>query len=297
VGSEYQIGRDLAFGVQYLRRELKDAIEDFSAPDPNNPGATIRVIGNAGQGLVAQLPAPVPWPEFTRQYDGLELKLRKRMSNNWTATAAYTFSRLYGNHDGLADSGARTGGGVATNPNTSRYCDFIEGCYSAMGTVDEGRLAGDTPHELKLNGSYSFPFGLTLGGFFQARSGKPISRAVGVNRSDRTYPEGRLSDGRTDTLTQLDAYLQWGINLSEGVRASVTFNVLNVFNQDAATHFREHMLLGASTVIQVPQDVYFAGYDYQSYIDASGSARDPRFLMANWFQRPRELRFGVRLDF
>ncbi len=57
------------------------------------------------------------------------------------------------------------------------------------------------------------------------------------------------------------------------------------------------MLLGGSTAILVPQDVYFAGYDYEAYIDDSGTARDPQFLMADCFQRPREIRLGVRLDF
>jgi hypothetical protein len=296
IGSEYQIGRDLAFGVQYLHRSLHNVIEDFQGADPSDPNAGRMIIGNAGEGLVAQIPAPAPWPKFTREYDGLEVTLRKRMSDNWTGTLAYTFSRLYGNYDGLADPAERTLT-VGSNPNQGRYCTHIEGCYTSQGTVDEGRLTRDTPHELKVNGSYSFPFGLTVGGFFLAKSGVPVSRAMGVNAAPYTYPEGRLTDGRTDAVTQLDLYLQWGINLSEGVRASLTANILNVFDQDAATHIWNHMLLGASSAILVPQDVYFAGYDYQAAIDDSGTARDPQFLQADFFQRPREIRLGVRLDF
>jgi outer membrane receptor protein involved in Fe transport len=125
----------------------------------------------------------------------------------------------------------------------------------------------------------------------------PISRAIGVNSAPVTYPEGRLTDGRTDTLTQLDLYLQWSFNLGETTRLGVTANVINVFDQDASTHVWNHMLLGGSSAILVPQDVYFSGYDYQAAIDAQGATRNAMFAMDNLFQAPRSVRLGVRLDF
>jgi hypothetical protein len=291
IGTDLQLGPEVALGVQYLHRGLHQMIEDFQVPgDPTN------YVGNAGMGLVAELPAPVPWPKFKRNYDGLEVTLRKRMSDNWTASLNYTFSRLWGNYDGLADPGDRSLS-VGANPNQGRYCTYIEGCYTSQGTADEGRLFADVPHQLKLHGSYTFPLGLTLGGYFTAKSGLPVSRAIGVNSAAYTFPEGRLTDGRTDALTQVDLYLQWGFNLGESTRLSVTANVINVFDQAASTHVANHMLLGGSTAIRVPQDTYFAGYDYEAVIEQQNATRDPRFLMADWFQFPRELRLGVRLDF
>ena len=163
--------------------------------------------------------------------------------------------------------------------------------------VDEGRLNLDRPHQFKLNGSYNLAFGLTIGGFFQAKSGTPVSRILGVNSSAITYPEARLTDGRTDFFTQLDLFLQWGFQLNDGMRATLTANFLNVFDQDVGIRKANRLLFGASDVIRVPQDVYFQGYDYQAAIDAQGATRSPLFGLDNLFQAPRSVRLGIRLDF
>jgi len=47
----------------------------------------------------------------------------------------------------------------------------------------------------------------------------------------------------------------------------------------------------------VPKPTYFAGYDYNAAITASGSARDPRFLMVDRYQAPRSARIGVKFEF
>lgn len=291
VGTELQIGQTMSAGIQYMRRSIKHGIDGFQANISETPRVTVNVIGNAGRGMVAALPSPVPWREFTRDYNGLEFRLTKRLRDNWSGSVSYTFSRLFGNYDGLAQSI------LGPSPNQGSYCQAVEGCYTSQGTADEGLLPGDVPHEFKLNGSYQLPLSLTLGGAFRAKSGTPISRALGVNQATLTYPEGRLSDGRTDFLTQLDLFLQWGFTLRGRTRATLSVNLLNVFDQDASLQVYKYMLLGGSSVIVVPRDVYFAGYDYQSYIDAQRVPRDPTFLQPSLFQFPRELRFGVRIDF
>ena len=91
--------------------------------------------------------------------------------------------------------------------------------------------------------------------------------------------------------------MQYGFKLGEDVRATLSVNVFNLFDQDVATRYNRELLLGVSTTIPVPVDQYFAGYDYQAAIDASGTARDPRFLQANLFQWPRAVRLGVRINF
>ena len=39
-----------------------------------------------------------------RDYDAVELGLDKRLSGHWSARVSYTWSRLYGNYSGLAQS-------------------------------------------------------------------------------------------------------------------------------------------------------------------------------------------------
>jgi hypothetical protein len=298
-GSEYQVRRDVVLGLQYARRSLSNAIENFIIGDPALGAAGRRTaVANPGRGIVKQPYGPnyATMPEFERTYDGLELLVEKRLSHGWLGSMSYTFSRLAGNYEGLGDSDEQAFGGSAINAN--RYCDFLEGCFTGTGEVDTGRLTLDRPHQFKVNGSYLFPFGLSVGGFFRAASGTIVTRQIGVNSAAPVHPEGRGSDGRTAPITQTNLLLQWRVPLGKTLRATASMNVLNVFNQDTSTSIFPAMLNGASTSIVVPAQDWFAGrVDYDAAIAAQGTLRDPRFLMAQTFQPPRSIRLGIRFDF
>jgi hypothetical protein len=295
VGTELEIGHNMTFGVGYVHRAVANANEDFYVILAN--GATQKILGNPAEGLITQpygasFPAQ---PKFERVYDGVDFQLRKRMSNNWTGGVSYTFSRLKGNYDGLADSDQQIYADV--NPNQGIYCDYLEGCYTSKATVDIGRLPSDRPNQFKLNGSYIFPWGLTVGAYFSALSGTPITASLGVGSQLVTHPEGRGGNGRNPMTTQTDLMLMYGFKLGKDQRLSAVFNVINLFNQDTAARTYQNMLLGGTTSIAVPKATYFAGYDYQAAINASGSARDPRFLMVDRYQGPRSARIGIRFEF
>jgi outer membrane receptor protein involved in Fe transport len=299
VGSEYQLASDVVVGIQYSRRSLTNAIENFIIGDPRRGAAARRTaVANPGRGIVRQPYGPdfATMPEFERTYDGLELLVQKRMSRRWLGSVSYTYSKLYGNYEGLGDSDEQAFGGGAINAN--RYCDFLEGCFTAAGTVDEGRLTLDRPHQFKANGFYLFPFGLSVGGYFRAVSGTIATRQIGVNSASPVHPDGRGSDGRTDPLTQADLLLQWRLPVGRGTNATVSLNVINLFNQDTVTSLFPAMLNGASTAIVVPPQDWFAGrVNYDALIAAQGTLRDPRFLLPQRFQAPRALRVGIRFDF
>jgi hypothetical protein len=108
-------------------------------------------------GLTGVTPTPKP----LRQYDAVELTLNRRFSKNWVASANVTFSRLYGNYAGLANSDEittpTTGVGSATaqqqgtsisRPGSSagRAWDLDELEWDSRGNLNpEGRLATDRP--------------------------------------------------------------------------------------------------------------------------------------------------------
>ena len=217
------------------------------------------------------------------------------MANNWMGSINYTFSRMKGNYDGLADPDQQMF--VEVNPNAGLYCTYLEGCFAANGKKDWGRLSADRPHQLKINGSYNFPWGVKVGVYFAALSGTPITANLGVNSATVTHPEGRGGNGRNRMTTQTDLSLMYGLNLGRGSRASIVLNIINLLDQDTATRTYQNMLLGGSTSISVPKPTYFAGYDYNAAITASGSARDPRFLMVDRYQAPRSARIGVKFEF
>ena len=300
VGTDYQIGKNWAASALYMHRALKNAIEDF-APTPITVDG-IRytgVIGNPGQGILTQPFAGQPvLPQFDRTYDGFTVELLKRMANHWAIDGSYTFSRLYGNYEGLGDSDEQVLGGG--NPNSGRYCTTLESCYTASGKVDYGPLTLDRPHQFKINGSYSFDFGLTAGAVFRAESGTPVTPQLGVNAAPTTHPEGRGSRGRTPTFTQTDIFFQYGIKVSKSMRATASVNVVNLLDQDTVRGIFPGILLGSSAVTPVPVAQYFApgGYNYQAVLAAIPAAnKDPRFMQAQQFQAPRAIRLGLRLDF
>jgi len=297
VGTQVQLSPTLALNAQYMRRDLANAIDDFNLVNPATypaPGSTIRtIIGNPGRGQITAL-AGAAFPHarpFTRTYDGLELELRRTFANNWTATANYTLSQLRGNYSGLADADESLGG---ANPNAGRYGQYVESFYGAGGKADEGPLALDRPHQFKLSGSYRLPLGVTVGGFFRALSGTPLSPVLGLNAAGIVYPEGRGGRGRTDAITQTDLFLQYGLDLGKA-RASIFVNLLNAFDQKAAIGRSTRVLNGDSVTINIPLATYFAGVDYNTFIPAT--LRDPRFDLANRFQAPRSIRVGMRVDF
>ena len=294
-GTEIEIRKNVTLGVGYVHRTVSHINEDFYLLQPNN--TYLKVFGNPGEGMVTQPygPAYPGQPKFERNYDGVDFQLRKRMSNNWTGTLSYTFSRLEGNYDGLADPDQQIYADV--NPNLGIYCDYLEGCFSSKGQKDWGRLSADRPHQLKMNGAYSFPFGLTVGAYFQALSGLPITANLGVNSATITHPEGRGGNGRNNMLTQTDLSLAYGIKMGSTARATLMLNVINLFNQDGATRTYQNMLLNGVPLIKVPAANYFAGYDYNAYITAQNVARDPRFLMVDRYQAPISARLGVKFEF
>lgn len=294
VGTEIQLGRYMSLGVGYVHRDVANANEDFQILQPNNTFQ--KVLGNPGYGLITQpYGASYPaQPKFERIYDGVDIVLKKRFADNWAGSMSYTISRLKGNFDGLADPDQQIYADL--NPNIGIYCDYLEGCYTASGAVDYGRLSADRPHQFKMSGTYTFNWGLTAGLFFQAVSGLPVTANLGVNSATVTHPSGRGGDGRNPFINQTDLSLQYGIKLGAQYRVTAIFNVINMFDQAEATRTYQNMLMGGSSTIAVPRAQYFQGYDYKAAVAASGAA-DPRFLMYDRYQAPRSMRVGVKFEF
>src|SRR6185312_11414908 len=130
--AERQIMEDMTVRIDYQHRWLGNTIEDGTGPggngvlaNPGNgPGSAIQAATdqmnqamaaagadpsnavkqanyqNAQANLSAlQLLATAPKPE--RTYDALTLSVNKRFGHKWFARAAYTYSRLIGNYEGL----------------------------------------------------------------------------------------------------------------------------------------------------------------------------------------------------
>src|SRR5262249_12919656 len=149
---------NMIFSARYTRKRLARGIEDIGYLDAGEN--EVYTIGNPGFGLTdatkpPKAPSGDPYvPRAKRNYDGLEFRLEGRAPAAWhrpfTYFASYTWSRLYGNWSGLANSDENG----RSDPNVSRAFDLFYGNFNSKGRNVFGRLATDRPHTFKFYGNY-----------------------------------------------------------------------------------------------------------------------------------------------
>jgi hypothetical protein len=250
VGVESEIWKNYVIGAHYTRKDVLHTIEDTGVGRD-----AYYTIGNPGEGLTEtqrlQLGyAPTVKPK--RQYDAFQVDITKRFSTNYFFSANYTWSRLWGNYSGLAnsdyfDSGSSLNGTAATrsDPGVNRFYDWSVAGYTAHGDPDNGVLATDRTHVFKAYGGYAFDWfknkaNETYISFFQTiQSGTPQTTAVDVLDGSGMYlvysKRGDL--GRTPTFTQTDVNLSHSYKFGRDGRfklvADITVN--NIWNQRTVT--------------------------------------------------------------
>ena len=132
----------MSLGVRYAHKWIDYAIEAVCNFTPsgeedcgvNNPGYGSE-LGTypLGRNNPAQPPA-------VRDYDGIEVRLRKRLANRWSADVSYLYSYLRGNWSGIASSDEAVG---SLQPNSGRSFNLLYYSYDTQGNVD--RTAASAP--------------------------------------------------------------------------------------------------------------------------------------------------------
>ena len=106
VGVEKELSRIFVLSARYTRKNVASAIEDHGILGANF--SENYIISNPGEGKAAELDKAAGYAKNVkpqRLYNGLEISINKRLSNNYFFSANYTLSRLYGNYSGLAKFG------------------------------------------------------------------------------------------------------------------------------------------------------------------------------------------------
>jgi len=321
-GWDYQVSRDWSFEARYDRRRLDHILEDGSLSD-RIWGETYTII-NPGEGpnkdvdtYAAYLKSLgqdylVPgWafsdttdygaganfdqyglcgactnPKAVRNYDGLELRFTKAMSNHWSAMASWTYASLWGNYTGLTTTDQSDGGaGGRASPNTTRAFDEPFYYFGANGKNNNGPLPTDRPNTFKGYSYYQLPWAkhqvTTFGLFQDFYQGSPVGSYTDVASSevggvlDAVYMYGRgqwvnVSQNPTTgavtignpSLRRTPWYLQTDFNVSHAVRISdakaISFEAtaLNLWNQHAITSYYEGMDSIESPVAVKPTNPY-----------------------------------------
>jgi outer membrane receptor protein involved in Fe transport len=247
LGGEYEIIPDITVGANYIHRTLPQVIEDMSTDGGNsyfiaNPSVSYdseaadldkQAMNTSDPTLKAlyqsrakQLRAVKNYDPPSRNYDALQLVVKKRPTGNSLLQATYTYSRAKGNYPGLFSTETNQ-----LDPNiTSQYDlpDLMPNRYGPSGL--------DRPHSVKVDGFYMFNFkkaGLLVTGVsVRAESGIPSNTLAAhpVYGADESYllPRGALY--RSPMTTEVDTHISYGYQLSRTTRLEGFVDIFNLLN-------------------------------------------------------------------
>ena len=291
-GAELEVFDNMAVGLKYISRELDNVIEDALSSSGEY------FIGNPGQNLLSgtydigyafgyndtfhELAEPV------REFEGVEVTLRKSLSSNFQFLASALWSEAKGSYDGTFQ--ASTG---QLDPNLNSAFDYYD--FSINNT---GLLSGDRTWQFKFDGSYLFDFGLTAGVSAYWRTGTPMT-AMGYNfvyDNWEYYLSERGSFGRVDDQYEADLHLGYPINLGGDKQLNLLLDVFNLLD-------RQGELTRSSRYTTADADVY-QPLDWETGAittirpgDSSTPPTNSAFNTATSWQSPRYVRMGVRFSF
>ncbi len=261
-------GGTLSLGIKATYRTLSQSIEDRCDLDytmPENKGSSCALTnpGSSGQFSRGQFhyctalddfdncaqDPPIPLygaaalPEAKRIYRGIEILARKTVSQRLWVQASYIYSSLRGNYDGEVDEGYHG----QTDPGISADFDYPQIIHNGYG-----RLYLDRPHQLRLDGYYQTPFGLSVGLQTWLRSGAPLNQLGYFNglygSAIQLVPKGYA--GRLPMEWEANLTLEYPIRFGPAI-VTLQGYVYNLFNNQ----------------IRLSQDTVFTAQQQDGYPD------------------------------
>ena len=296
-GVDHEVNQRVAVGVRYAHKRFTRTIEDTGVLVPGigevfritNPGESI------GENVLRDFAACSTCPDQpkpTRDYDGVEFRVQKRLSSNWQATVTYLLSRLHGNYSGLTSSDENN----RNSPSVNRFFDGQYNSFDRLGQAVFGPLQTDRPHVFKIEGFYNLPWGSSVGLYQLFESGTPQQTQMS-EKGIPFYPFGRNDLGRTSAFYRTDLLLQHDFRLSGRHRVNVGLNIENLFDHDIVTR---NFATAYRDTFNVSDQAFFSGTFDPVAMQAAAPATyrpDPRYLQADQWMDRRQVRLQVRYNF
>ncbi len=163
-------------------------------------------------------------PGLKRDYNGVELTIRKRYSRGWSFDLSYVYNSAKGFlGTSFWQSEGRTS--LYDNPNSH---------VNAYGHVDLERR-----HQVKFAGMFKGPLGINMGGYFRYLSGRPYTRQVrsmdlGLVFDETIFAEPRGSRTLPGLLI-IDLRLEKEFRIGDKFDIRVFGDAFNILNQGKAT--------------------------------------------------------------
>ena len=165
-----------------------------------------------------------------RDYNAFQLTAQKRFSRNFMVQGSYTYARLKGNYPGLFQSESGQ-----LDPNITSQYDLVE----LLGNR-YGYLPGDRPHQIQLDGYYTFDLDkagrVTTGLRVRAQSGI-LTEVIASHRlygTTESWVLPRDISGRTEFGTSADLHVAYARRVGD-VDVEVYFDLFNLLNNQFET--------------------------------------------------------------
>jgi len=292
IGADYQLSDNMAVNVRFVHNRLMRTIEDVGVMTAEGE---LYYTTNPGFGWsISRLsPTAAPCPPAIRHYWAVEMRLMRRFADNWQAGGNLTISRLTGNYAGLASTDEQG----RLSPNVERYFDWWMLSYDANWNIINGPMPTDRRYVLKLYGSYSFDWGLTVGLYQTVMDGTPQQTDFTIMSMDGWYPNNRNDLGRSPNLWQTDLYVEYNFHLGD-YRAQLNVNVINLLDQKTSLrqfhwYNRNNPSFGEAAL----EALYNSGTPFNWQALAGPGDIDARFGMDYRFMGPRTIRIGLKFFF
>ena len=323
LGVEKALDPTLSLGLKLTYRKLGRTVEDRCDLDYNDPlalGSTCAIMnpGSKGPGAsgviqtcdtsanpadpnagLCGLPG-VPAIAAKRQFKGIELTGRKSFAHSLWVQASYLYSTLRGNYSGaIREASGQTDPGINADYD---YWQFM--------TNANGKLELDRPHQFRVDGAYTAPFGLTAGASLYARSGNPTSRLGYYNSfyPDLLFLDQRGSAGRLPWDYEANVSLGYSIGV-RNFTITPQLYVFNLLNRQTVTGIDEGFNRYYGNFVADPKSPFFgqAGIapgttDPTSGITCPASATSPcsdnaDYRKATSRNDPRLIRIALKVTF
>lgn len=246
LGYQRQLGARMSISADFIRTEGRGLLITYNLNpatrvDTTRTGALIRtdLLGLADQLGIAPFPGRVltRLSDGTTRYDGLNLQLEKRYSDNWGARVSYSLGYSRGDNDnsGTDDNLLQVG---------------AEKNLQALW----GPTATDRTHNLSLSGRVEVPRtgGLTVSAIYRIMSGAPFTlydsnvdtdrngeffdflpagsyKGTGANAIEVDF-DGKRNGARGPNFSQLDARVGYRVRVGPSRSMDVFFEVFNALN-------------------------------------------------------------------
>jgi hypothetical protein len=290
-GAEQKLAENLSLTVRFIRKHLIRTIEDVGLQTPlgeqytiTNPGfGWSRPVSEGGRFPDGYWPTP----RAKRDYSGLNIALEKRFNDNWQGGVNYTWSKVVGNYGGL--SSTEEGGRNA--PNAGRSFDLWFMGYDLQGKAIDGFLPQDRTHSVKIYGSCTLPFGLTIGLVAYGRSGLPLTTRLEADNA-YVYPYNSFNLGRLPSTAWADLFLEYTLRFGR-TSASLNLQVNNITN--TKTWQAKDTVPNRVTMPISDQEILSGSFDYRTRLPECDP--NPAFLQFRRQFAPWSARLGARFSF